>query len=428
MATIPADVILIWSGSNATIPSGWSRETTLDSKFPKAWGDAVAPNETGGATTHLHSISTHSHSLTTHTHTYTLTQATGGTDDDNRISGTTTPQIISYSHNHTGTTGNNTASTSGTSSATNTGTASNDPPNRAVIFIKAAAGAQLATNIVALYNSNTPPSNWSNVTELSGRYMKGAGTGADADLSTDSGSSTNTHDLTHSHSAASHDHGTADSGTSANYSSVPKKASSWALCYTHVHSVTPGSTSVSVTNYTSSQALSGTIEPAYAILQAIKKGASGIKAVGIIGLWLGSTASIPDGWVLCDGNNSTKDLRDKQIKIGDPAGANGGANTHGHDAYGHTHTQSHTHTIASIDHYGMSNGGDADNGSPYIDALRYTDHVTHAASTSSADTSVWATTNITFDTVSNEPAYRTAAYIEFQKEIGGGAFLFNLIK
>lgn len=34
---------------------------------------------------------------------------------------------------------------------------------------------------------------------------------------------------------------------------------------------------------------------------------------GLISMWSGSIASIPSGWYLCDGNNSTPDLRDKFI-------------------------------------------------------------------------------------------------------------------
>jgi hypothetical protein len=34
---------------------------------------------------------------------------------------------------------------------------------------------------------------------------------------------------------------------------------------------------------------------------------------GMIIIWSGSIASIPSGWVLCDGNNSTPDIRDKFI-------------------------------------------------------------------------------------------------------------------
>jgi len=40
---------------------------------------------------------------------------------------------------------------------------------------------------------------------------------------------------------------------------------------------------------------------------------SSLFPVGGIILWSGSTASIPSGWVLCDGSNSTPDLRDRFV-------------------------------------------------------------------------------------------------------------------
>ena len=49
-------------------------------------------------------------------------------------------------------------------------------------------------------------------------------------------------------------------------------------------------------------------------------------------LWYGSVASIPSGWVLCDGNNSTPDLRNRFV-VGAGTGGNyspgdtGGANS-----------------------------------------------------------------------------------------------------
>ena len=41
-------------------------------------------------------------------------------------------------------------------------------------------------------------------------------------------------------------------------------------------------------------------------------GVSGIPTGGII-MWSGATSAIPSGWVLCDGQNSTPDLRNKFI-------------------------------------------------------------------------------------------------------------------
>lgn len=54
---------------------------------------------------------------------------------------------------------------------------------------------------------------------------------------------------------------------------------------------------------------------------------------GMIITWNGSVASIPAGWVLCDGNNDTPDLTDKFIQgAGDTYAplATGGAETHNH--------------------------------------------------------------------------------------------------
>tara|TARA_Y100000004_G_scaffold104372_2_gene117125 strand:- start:3807 stop:4985 length:1179 start_codon:yes stop_codon:yes gene_type:complete len=67
---------------------------------------------------------------------------------------------------------------------------------------------------------------------------------------------------------------------------------------------------------------------------------------GLIAMWSGTNASIPSGWNLCDGNNSTPDLTDRFI-LGRPAatntGASGGANT---VTLAETNLPSHTHSIS----------------------------------------------------------------------------------
>jgi microcystin-dependent protein len=68
---------------------------------------------------------------------------------------------------------------------------------------------------------------------------------------------------------------------------------------------------------------------------------------GIILLWSGSIASIPTGWVLCNGANSTPDLRDRFV-VGAgttyAVNATGGANTVTLDA---TMIPAHTHTVSA---------------------------------------------------------------------------------
>jgi len=68
---------------------------------------------------------------------------------------------------------------------------------------------------------------------------------------------------------------------------------------------------------------------------------------GIIVLWSGSVASIPTGWVLCNGANSTPDLRDRFV-VGAGStyavNATGGANTVTLDA---TMIPAHTHSLSA---------------------------------------------------------------------------------
>ena len=55
--------------------------------------------------------------------------------------------------------------------------------------------------------------------------------------------------------------------------------------------------------------------------------------VGVIVMWSGSLASIPNGWVLCNGTSGTPDLTDRFIYgvgSGEDPGASGGTNTHSH--------------------------------------------------------------------------------------------------
>lgn len=414
MSTIPQNVIFIHIGTNASIPSGWTRETTLDAKFAKAWG-AENPNITGGADTHTHTSPAHSHTLGAHTHTYTTD--TVGTVA--RTCGAGGGNCGTGNHNHTGTSG---AVSGGTTSsdAVTYGSTSNDPPYRKVIFVKSNGGSTLATDMVALFNSNTPPSNWTNVSELQGRYLKGAGTGADADLSTDNGSYTNLHDITHTHTANTHTHAAANTNASSQTGRDNTTGSETAT-NTHTHSATLGAGTQAINQNTDTLTTSETVEPAYAILQAIKKGASGIKEVGIIGLWLGSTASVPQGWIVCDGTNGTKDLRDRFIKIGDPAEANGGSNTHTHAAQSHSHTGNGTHTHSGTTGESLNTTSTNNTGTQTTAAAH-----THSF-TSDATSANYNSANTTADSSDNQPSYRTAAFIQFQKELSNGTFLLNMM-
>jgi len=77
---------------------------------------------------------------------------------------------------------------------------------------------------------------------------------------------------------------------------------------------------------------------------------------GLIAIWTGTLASIPAGWVLCNGSNGTPDMRDKFVKApadGVDPGGTGGATTHTHDDHA---AQSHS-GFALADHAALSHSG-----------------------------------------------------------------------
>ena len=78
---------------------------------------------------------------------------------------------------------------------------------------------------------------------------------------------------------------------------------------------------------------------------------SSLFVTGMIMLWYGSVASIPSGWVLCDGNNSTPDLRSRFV-VGAGTGGNYSPNDTGGSAnavlVSHTHNlQNHVHGFSA---------------------------------------------------------------------------------
>jgi hypothetical protein len=134
-----------------------------------------------------------------------------------------------------------------------------------------------------------------------------------------------------------------------------------------------------------------------------------IPSGGII-MWSGSIASIPSGWYLCDGLNSTPDLRDRFIV--------GAGTTYAVAATGgspnaivvsHTHTATvtdpgHTHTINN------TRGGNPDGGAPYIAGATISSNSDPTASNTTGIT-VGISTTGSSATNANLPPYYALAYI-----------------
>lgn len=161
---------------------------------------------------------------------------------------------------------------------------------------------------------------------------------------------------------------------------------------------------------------------------------------GIITIWSGSVSSIPSGWVLCDGNNNTPDLRNRFIvgagnkyAVGNTGGeekhtltvAEIPSHNHSFSGSSHSHTLSlsglktdsagaHTHTFKTSTASGT--WGDAMKGSDGSTATTssagaHTHTITGSGSISSATTSGSVGSTGSGSAHNNMPPYYALCYI-----------------
>ena len=155
---------------------------------------------------------------------------------------------------------------------------------------------------------------------------------------------------------------------------------------------------------TSSGSTLQTLDNLYPILQNAPA-VSATFTAGMIMIWSGSLGSVPSGWVLCDGTNSTPDLRDRFVVAAGntyAVGATGGSA----DAI----TVSHTHAITDPGHLHTIpvTGPDVFGGGPY----NYNaDFGVGTSNTSTATTGISINTAGTSGTNQNLPPYYALAYI-----------------
>ena len=415
-------IIIPYIGAHASIPAGFVRETTFDGLFPKTTADATDPNNTGGAATHTHTSPAHSHTMPGHTHAYTTSASTF--IDLQYMPGS---ELAQNNHTHTGTSGAVNSGGTTSSDAVTYGSVSNNPPYYDVIFIRATGAKSVPNDGIVLFNSASVPTGFyfcdgnNSTVDLRNKYLHGAATGADSGAT--GGSTTNTHDISHSHTPSTHTHTSSVTG----YAAAVLDASGGGsyIRYDHTHTITHGAASQPIDTYTSSLITTETVEPFYKKLLAIQnKSGGGKNVIGQIALWLGTLATIPPGWKLSDGNNGTPDMRSFYLKIANTTGEignTGGANTHTHAAQSHQHTSTsgHVHSSSASAASGGTSGdtgaASGENNDPE------TQNHTHGAFNTNSQTITYNSSNTTADSSSNEPEYRTVAYIQMKQNIGGMA-------
>jgi hypothetical protein len=140
-------------------------------------------------------------------------------------------------------------------------------------------------------------------------------------------------------------------------------------------------------------------------------------------LWSGSIGSIPTGYLLCDGTNSTPDLRDRFIiGAGNTYSVNQTGGTADAIVVSHSHTATSTSTVTdpghahSLTNYGSAQAGTDLGGAPVMASTGYSTS-RNPNPTNSATTSITVATSTTTDTAGtsgtgqNIPPYFALCYI-----------------
>ncbi len=331
---VAANICVAWPSTAASIPSGWSRETSLDSRYILGAGSGADTDLTTdrGASSHIHTSPSHTPIQDSHTHDVSTVVGTGTVI----VSGTVAGSASDPNHTHP-------AVTSNAELGVNNGVAitvdatSNELAYTEVIWIKSnGTPAFLPAGCYAFFESDSLPSGWSRVKV--DRYLKGAvGTNPAAD----GGSNTHSHTSpAHTHTQNAHNHGTltsapGDTGLVGRGAGADTPSS-----VGHTHSLTVNSTSA--TNQSTTTTIdAGDSEPPFTKVNIVEASSPSLPD-NIICLWLGTNAAIPANWT----RYTPLDSRWlKGANLGE-FGTTGGGTQHSHNASDCQPIQdSHTHTI-----------------------------------------------------------------------------------
>lgn len=347
--TIPSNGRVFWTGANAAIPANWTRDTDFDDHYIQ--GVSSDQRTSLGATSHSHTQS-HTHNGVAHTHTYSAGSSSGLSQDMKPTTGGASYDSSKVGHSH-----NNATSSSQTITYQNNTTSSDNAdgshPALKLIVIKPDSGNEnIPDDCVCWTDTETPPTGFSKcdgtggTVNLNTYFIKGSDTGDDAGGYT--GSAQHSHTMAaHLHVANNHFHSGTLCGTATSVESLDDDPAEDSYLRSQHHEPFMNSRATTV-NTTAANSANTAYEPYHTELLGIQNTSGGASTpVGVIIPYVGTIASIPTGWVLCNGSSGTPDLTASQIKsVTSGVLDTGGSNLHQHYSFSHTHTESaHNHVI-----------------------------------------------------------------------------------
>jgi hypothetical protein len=419
--TIPADLILAWPSTAASIPSGWTRVTALDTFYPRGANGTGTPSATGGTASHSHTTPGHTHLIGSHSHSLGGNTGTSNTSTTSaRFNGASQAQADQpHSHSRPSATGTlGSVNSGGTSPATDS--VSHLPPTREVIWIES-DGSQANYPIGILGWATEDVSGWVSDADSLGRYLRGAPAAGNGGAQT--GAATHTHTVaSHTHTGRDHDHSLGSTGLSNPVSSQEAGDGSntprWLA--RHSHPMDVGSSNTGALNSASGGATDGRgHEPSNRRLRVLRNTGGGTQT-RIIGLYLGDIASLDPLLTRCDGSNGTPDMRTwfARDRGADSVNSTGGTPNHNHITAAHSHSMpGHTHTtnvLASTNTQFLA---------PTFGDLGSSPTTTHDHSSGGTGSAAPGTSSVASgdtNSVDTTPPYREAHFVRLDGIISGG--------
>jgi hypothetical protein len=401
----PAGVSVLWIGTHAGIPSGWSRVTAYDGLYLKGAAAGVVTGAglgTGGATTHTgHTVDAHTHTQN-HAHNAANTGGPNATQNANSSSPDNTGTTSAHTHGGSGTINSVSQSTNAANTTSFGSGSTGEPAHREYILIESDGTGDYEPNMVGFING-AAPSGWTTTT-ASFQHVKIAATSGNGGA-TGSAVSHN-HSYSHNHTSQSHNHGTSGGiqGTSGNSSQFTAGGNLVANA-SHWHDL--GSTSSNQdhdANTSSATSGSTTVQPPYVNLRPITPNST-LDTVpsGFIGMWTGDIASLPGGWERYATGNE-RYLRAATSSLG----STGGSANHQHFGASHSHSQqTNSHSITTQQPSSTTTTIGASTPSVTVATSTHTHTMSVSSSTTSGSTSV-----STSSAADGEPPHRTIFYIE----------------
>jgi len=420
--TIPADMILAWPSTIASIPSGWTRVAALDGFYPRGATGTGAPSATGGTASHSHSMATsHGHTIGAHSHSVGGNTGTSNSSTTSaRFNGASQPQADQpHSHTRPSATGVRDAFLSGLATPA-TNSANNLPSTREVIWIESdGSQANYPTGVLGWATESV--SGWDTDAPSSGRYLRGAAAAGNGGAST--GTATHTHTVAaHTHDGFIHAHSLSNTSLSNPVSSQEAGFGSssprWLPRHNHPMTVT-NADSGDLSSASGGATSAASLDPPNRRLRTLVNSGGGTQT-RIIGLYLGTVAALDPLLTLCDGNSGTPDMRTWFARdVGaDSVNSTGGSSSHTHTAGSHTHGMgSHSHdtnvAVSGTGSFERPTSGDLGD-SPT------TGHTHTSGNSGSATPGIASNGSGTTTSASHVPVYKEAHFVRLDGTISGG--------